>query len=114
MNKIILCGRLVKNPEMKKTPNDVYVTNFTIAVPRNNASKEVDYFDCLAWKSTAEFIDKWFEKGKPILIDGRVQRRTYKDKKENTKTVYEVIVNNAEFVLGEPKAKTEDFDDIQF
>ena len=72
MNKIFLKGRLTNSPELKQTPNDVKVTKFTIAVNRKFDKEKTDFINCEAWRNTAEFISKYFTKGKEIAIIGEL------------------------------------------
>ena len=101
MNKVIMMGRLVNDPELKTTPNGVPTCSFRIAVDRNfqkrGEEKKSDYFNGVAWRQTAEFITKWFGKGRMILIEGEMQTRQYTDKNGNPATWYEIIVDNAHF-----------------
>lgn len=104
MNKTILTGRLTADPELKMTPNGISVVSFTIAVDRPVAKgeeKQADFFDCVAWRQTAEFLSKWFCKGKPIAIDGHLQTRTYTNKDNRKIKVTEIVADNVEFVLGD-------------
>ena len=104
MNKIILVGRLTKDPEVRTTSTGSQVTNFTIAVSRNFKNKDgnydADFLPCVAFRSTAEFVGKYFKKGSLIGVEGSVQTRSY-DAQDGTKRyVTEVMVENAEFVGG--------------
>lgn len=99
MNKWIGKGRLTANPELRKTPNGLDVTTFTVAVNRYG-SKEMtaDFINCTAWRNTAVFIHNYFAKGKEILIEGSLQTRTYQDKDTGkNRTAFEVVVERAEF-----------------
>jgi single-strand DNA-binding protein len=99
MNRIIIKGRLTANPELRKTPNGLDVTSFTVAVNRYG-SKEMaaDFINCTAWRNTAVFIDNYFTKGKEILLEGSLQTRQYQDKDTGkNRTAYEVVVERAEF-----------------
>lgn len=97
MNKIIIKGRLAKDPELKKTNSGKVLCNFSVAVGRNFDYEITDFFDCTAWNNNAEFISKYFSKGKEILIDGEMQSDKFKDKNGNNRTSWKVIVNRAEF-----------------
>ncbi len=97
MNKIIIKGRLAKDPELKKTNSDKVLCNFSVAVGRNFDYEITDFFDCTAWNNNAEFISKYFSKGKEILIDGEMQSDKFKDKNGNNRTSWKVNVNRAEF-----------------
>lgn len=110
MNKVILVGRLTKNPELKKL-NETTVTNFTIAVNRNFKNKdgqyETDFVNCIAFRGTGEFINKYFLKGQMIAVSGRIQTRNYEDKDGSKRFVTEVVVDNAEFTGDSKKETTE-------
>src|SRR5574344_1909627 len=104
MNKIILVGRLTKDPEIRTTSSGISTSNFTIAVNRNFKNKEgnydADFLPCVAFRNSADFINKFFKKGNLICVEGRVQVRNY-DAQDGTKRyVTEVMVENAEFVGG--------------
>lgn len=101
MNKVIMMGRMVNDAELKTTPSGVTACNFRIAVDRNFQKKgedrKSDFFNCAAWRGTAEFISKWFPKGRMILVEGEMQTRQYTDKNGNPSTWYEIQVENAYF-----------------
>ena len=102
MNKVILVGNLTKDPELITTSNGVDVSGFTIAVQRKfknaNDEYESDFINCVAWRSSAEFIHKYFKKGNKIGIVGNIQTRSY-DAEDGTKRyVTEVVVEECEFV----------------
>lgn len=105
-NKVILMGRICNELELKTTPSGVAVLSFRIAVDRGYQTKgeerKSDFFNIVAWRTTAEFISKYFVKGRMILIDGELQNRTYTDKDGVERAITEVIVNNAAFT-GEKK-----------
>lgn len=101
MNKVILMGRLTRDPELRQTPNGVSVASFTIAVNRRYASKDsqqsADFINCVAWRQTAEFISRYFQKGSMIAIDGSIQTRTWDDKDGKRQYATEVVIENAYF-----------------
>lgn len=97
-NKVILGGRLTTTPELKTTPNGVFVTTFSIAVNRKGAKGETDFINCQAWRSTAEFISKYFQKGSSICVTGQIQVRSWKDQQGNNRYATEVVVDEASFV----------------
>lgn len=97
MNNISLIGRLTAEVELKKTPSDVPVCSFCIAVKRPNVKDKTDFINCVAWRNTAEFISKYFGKGKMIAITGILTSRSYDDKNGNKHTVFEVVAENVEF-----------------
>lgn len=101
MNKVELVGRLTKDPESKMTSNQNHFCNFTIAVDRRfkdaNGQRQADFINCVAWRQTAEFIQKYFKKGNRIGVCGSIQTRSYED--DGTKHfITEVVVDEVEFV----------------
>ncbi len=110
LNKVVMMGRLTKNPELRRTGGGVAVTSFTIAVDRDFAEKqsgqkETDFVDCVAWRQTGEFVDKYFSKGKMIVVSGRLQKRSWTDKDGNKRSTYEVVADDVYF--GDSKKETE-------
>ena len=100
-NLVVLTGRLTKDPELKYTPNNVPVTSFSIAVERRNKQgeeRQSDFINIVAWRSSAEFVSKYFQKGSMIGIEGSIQTRKYTDKDGKNRTVFEVVANNIQFV----------------
>lgn len=101
-NRAILVGRLTADPELKQTPNGISVTSFTIAVNRSYTSKggerQTDFLDVVAWRSTAEFICRYFSKGRAILVEGAIQTRTFVDKQGQNRRAWEIVADNAHFV----------------
>ena len=100
-NLVVLTGRLTADPELKTTPNGIPVTTFSIAVNRNyraGEEQQTDFINIVAWRQRAEFITKYFKKGSMIGIEGSIQTRKYQDKNGNSRTAFEVVVNNAQFV----------------
>lgn len=107
MNKIILMGRLTRDPEVREGQSMV-ITKFSIAVDRNGNDQRPDYIPCVAFGKTGEFIGKWFSQGNRILIEGKLHINPYE--KDGRKLTYaEVAVDSAEFC--EPKKKAEPKDD---
>ena len=107
LNRIILMGRLVADPELRQTPNGVSVASFRIAVDRNYQSKDTgerqaDFISCVAWRQTGEFISRYFQKGRMIALEGSLQTRNYEDKTGAKRTAYEVIVDQAYFADSKP------------
>lgn len=98
LNKVILGGRLTADVEPRATPNGVAVAKFTIAINRRGKDAGTDFIDCVAWRQTAEFISKYFAKGASICVMGELQKRVYKDKDGNNRSITEVNVNEAYFV----------------
>ena len=101
LNIAVLMGRLVADPELRHTPSDVSVTSFTIAVDRSyvkaGAERQADFIDIVAWRSTAEFVCKYFHKGQLIAVQGTIQTRTYTDKDNNRRKAFEVVADNVHF-----------------
>ena len=101
LNKVILAGRLVADPELKQTNSGSSVTSFTIAVDRKynkGEEKKCDFITIVAWKQTAEFICKYFGKGQAILICGELQTRSWQDQQGNKRYATEVVADEAMFV----------------
>ncbi len=100
-NKVIMLGRVTQDLELKTTPNGVSVLSFSIAVDRRFQQKgeerKSDFFNCVAWRNEAEFISRYWTKGRPILIEGELQNRSYVDKNNITRYVTEIIVDRASF-----------------
>ncbi len=107
MNKVILSGRIASEIELKTTPNDVSVCSFRIAVNRRFKNAEgcfdADFISCVAWRSSAEFISKYFSKGDPIEIGGSLQSRNY-EKDGQTRYITEVVIDDAGFVLSKKES----------
>ncbi len=101
INRVVLMGRLVSDPELKTTQSGINVTTFRIAVDRNyvkaGEERQADFFDIVAWRYTADFVCKHFRKGSLIAIDGQLQSRTYQAKDGSNRYVVEVIADNASF-----------------
>jgi single-strand DNA-binding protein len=97
-NKAMLGGRMVVDPELKKTPQGTSVTSFTVAINRKGTSDTTDFINVVAWRNTAEFICKYFRKGSSIFLDGSIQVRSYEDKQGNKRQAVEVIAQDAYFV----------------
>lgn len=99
MNKIIIKGRLTADPELRTTTSGVPVCKITVAVDRGfkNEDKQTDFFDCTFWRQGAEFVSRYFTKGREILVDGEMQSRKYEDKNGNKRTSWEIGNARAEF-----------------
>ena len=105
LNKIIILGRLTRDPELRTTQSGTPVASFTVAVDRDYAdqsgSRETDFIDCVAWRAGAEFVSKYFRKGQLILVEGRLQSRKWEDRDGNKRTSWEIIADHTYF--GESK-----------
>lgn len=102
LNRIIIMGRLTKDVELRRTPAGVAVASFTLAVDRDftdkqSGQKETDFIECVAWKGTAEFMDKYFSKGRMAVVSGRLQIRPWTDKDGNKRKTAEVVADNVYF-----------------
>lgn len=101
MNSAVIMGRMTADPELKQTPNGVAVTKFCVAVDRKyqaqGQEKKVDWIDAVAWRNTAEFICKYFQKGSMIAFRGEIQTRTYQDEGGKNRKVTEIMVEEASF-----------------
>lgn len=102
LNHITIMGRLTRDPELRRTQNGTAVSSFTLAVDRDfsgkdGGEKETDFIDCVAWRNTAEFISKYFSKGRMAVVAGRLQIRPWTDKDGNKRRSAEVIVDSAYF-----------------
>ena len=110
LNKSIIMGRITHPLEIRQTPSGVPVLQFTVAVDRNYADKntgerQADFISCVAWRQAAEFIGRYFDKGRMIALEGRLQSRTYDDKNGTKHYITELIVDQASFT-GEPKQQS--------
>ena len=102
MNKILLIGRLTKDPELRYTQSGTAVASFTLAVNRSftnqNGEREADFINCVAWQKAAEFVSQYFKKGQQMALEGRLQVRSYDDNNGQRRWVTEVITEKVEFV----------------
>lgn len=102
MNKILLMGRLTKDPELRYTQGGTAVASFTLAVNRSfanqNGEREADFINCVAWQKAAEFVANYFKKGQQMALEGRLQVRSYDDNNGQRRWVTEVVTEKVEFV----------------
>ena len=110
LNHITIMGRLVRDPELRRTGSGIAVTSFTVAVDRDfggrdGGEKETDFIDCVAWRQTGEFVSKYFTKGSIIVVSGRLQIRNWNDKDGNKRRSAEVVADNVYF--GESKRSSD-------
>ena len=110
MNKVFLKGRLTADPEIRKTTNDISVCNFSIAVNRRFDREKTDFINCEAWRQTAEFISKYFTKGKEIAVWGELHIDKW-DKDGETRYLTKVSVDEVEFCGSKSENKTHTTDD---
>ena len=102
LNHIVIMGRLVRDPELRRTGSGVAVTSFTVAVDRDfgkteAGERETDFIDCVAWRQTGEFVSKYFAKGRMAVVSGRLQIRNWTDKDGNKRRTAEVVADNVYF-----------------
>ena len=102
LNHIVIMGRLVRDPELRRTGTGVAVASFRVAVdrdfaPKDGGERKADFIDCVAWRQTGEFISKYFTKGRMIIVDGRLEMRDWTDKDGNKRTSAEIVMANAYF-----------------
>ncbi|MGM9557644.1 MAG: single-stranded DNA-binding protein [Oscillospiraceae bacterium] len=101
LNHIVLMGRLTRDPELRRTGSGVAVASFTLAVDRDyaaqGAEKETDFVDIVAWRNTAEFVSRYFTKGRMAIVSGRLQIRNWTDKDGNKRRSAEVVADNVYF-----------------
>ena len=101
LNHITIMGRLTRDPEIRRTPNGISVTSFTLAVDRDFSSPDgeraTDFIDCVAWRGTADFVGKYFIKGKMAVVSGRLQMRDWTDRDGGKRRSAEVIADNVYF-----------------
>lgn len=111
MNKCELVGRLTKEPELKLTTNQTAYCNFTIAVDRrfkdSNGQRQADFINCVAWKQTATFVQKYFHKGNRIGVVGSIQTRQYEDQQGVKHFITEVLAEDVEFVESQQQTAPE-------
>lgn len=110
LNHITIMGRMTKDPELRRTGSGVAVTSFCLAVdrdfnPKDGGEKETDFIDCNAWRSTAEFVAKYFTKGSMAIVSGRLQIRNWTDKEGNKRRNAEVVADSVYF--GDSKKSSE-------
>lgn len=101
LNKIFIMGRLTRDPELRRTQNGTAVAGFALAVDRDfknaDGTKETDFIDCVVWRQTAEFVSKYFTKGRMAVVEGRLQIRDWQDKDGNKRRNAEVVADNVYF-----------------
>lgn len=101
LNKVSIMGRLVRDPELRRTQSGIAVTTMRIAVERDfkgqDGARQSDFFDVVAWRNTAEFVSRYFAKGRMIVVDGRLQTREWTDRDNNRRTSIEIVADNIYF-----------------
>ena len=101
LNRIIVMGRMTRDPELRRTNSGNAVTSFTVAVDRDfksqSGEKETDFIDVVTWRNTAEFVSKYFSKGRMAVVEGRLQLRDWTDKNGNKRSNAEIVADNVYF-----------------
>lgn len=116
LNHIVLMGRLTRDPELRRTGSGIPVASFALAVDRDfggnreTGEKETDFIDIVAWRSTAEFVSKYFTKGRMAVVSGRLQIRSWTDKEGNKRRTAEVVADNVYFGEGRRDSAPGGFD----
>ena len=110
LNHITIMGRMTRVPELRYTQSQTPVASFRLAVdrdhtPKDGGERQADFIDCVAWRSTGEFVSKYFQKGSMAVVSGRLQMREWTDKEGNRRTTAEVVADNVYF--GEGKRSSE-------
>ena len=123
LNKIIIMGRLTRDPELRRTQSGTAVTSFSIACDRDfksqSGEKETDFIDVVAWRNTAEVVSKYFTKGRMAVVEGRLQIRDWTDREGGKRRSAEVVADNVDFGDSKPadsqsraNAGTQDFQEL--
>lgn len=101
LNRIIVMGRMTRDPELRRTNSGTAVASFSLAVDRDfksqSGEKETDFIDVVAWRNTAEFVSKYFSKGRMAVVDGRLQLRDWTDKDGNKRRSAEIVADSVYF-----------------
>lgn len=112
LNKIVIMGRLTRDPELRRTQSGIAVTSFTLAVDRDfksqDGEKETDFIDCVAWRQTAEFVSKYLAKGRMAVAEGRLQLRDWTDRNGGKRRSAEILAENVYFADSKKPAAAED------
>lgn len=114
LNHITIMGRLTRDPELRRTQSGTAVASFTLAVDRDyqkDGEKETDFIDCVAWRSTAEFVSRYFTKGRMAVVSGRLQIRPWTDKDGNKRRSAEVVADSVYFGDSK-KSEQQDFQEL--
>ena len=108
LNKVTVMGRLCADPELRRTQNGIAVCNARIAVERDYADqggeRATDFFDVVAWRGTAEFLCGYFTKGRKVVLDGRLQTRTWTDQEDRKRVSVEIVAESIYFAESKPEA----------
>lgn len=117
-NKVILVGNLTADPELKQTPSGVSVVTFTLAIQRRFAkpddAQQADFINIVAWRQTAEFVSRYFTKGRSMLVCGAIQSRSYTDQNGQKRYVTEVVADEVSFVDRKPDGQRAGGDGVYY
>ena len=107
LNHIVVMGRLVRDPELRRTGSGIAVASFSVAVDRDfgkneNGERETDFIECVAWRQTGEYVSKYFTKGRMAVVSGRLQIRNWTDKDGNKRRTAEIVADNVYFGDSKP------------
>ena len=107
LNQIVVMGRLVRDPELRRTGSGIAVASFSVAVDRDfgkneNGERETDFIECVAWRQTGEYVSKYFTKGRMAVVSGRLQIRNWTDKDGNKRRTAEIVADNVYFGDSKP------------
>lgn len=109
INRAVIMGRLTHNPELRTTPSNIFTTKFAVAVERSyvkaGEERQADFIDVVAWRQTAEFVNKYFCKGSMIAVDGHIQTNNFTDKEGNKRKSVQIVADSVSF-CGEKKEST--------
>ena len=110
LNKVILMGRLTRDPELRSTPQGVSSCSFSLAVDRNfvkqGEERKADFINCVAWRQTAEFISKYFKKGNMVALEGSIQTRSWDDNEGKKRYATDVVVSQVYFAESKSESAT--------
>ena len=111
LNNVTVCGRICNDLELKQTPNGVFVLSFTIACERDfkdkNGERQTDFIDVITFNHTAEFVSRYFSKGRMAIVDGRLQTRRWQDKKGNNRKAVEIVSDSVYFADSKTDVQTQ-------
>ncbi|MDP2871290.1 MAG: single-stranded DNA-binding protein [Bacillota bacterium] len=117
LNRIVLIGRLVKDPELRYTPSGVPVAQFGLAVDRSFANaqgqRETDFFDIVVWRKQGELVANYLQKGRLVAIEGRLQTRTYETQEGQRRKVYEIVADRVAFLDRKPSSQDSMGDEVE-
>lgn len=114
LNNVTIMGRLARDPELRYTQSNTPVASFTLAVDRDFGEKQTDFIDCVAWRGTGEFVDKYFSKGSMAIVSGRLQIRSWTDDNGNKRRSAEVVAEHVYFGESKRREASADISAVDF